>query len=77
MLRERQGFARRQDGKNEIRGGDLFLARGSHAGLARPRYGRFAAAGKRGEDAHAAAGQSFTDPGTHGAGGDDGDDRCH
>jgi hypothetical protein len=48
-----------------------------HAGLARTRHCRFAAVRKCGENAHTVAGQSFADPGTHGAGGDNCNDDSH
>jgi hypothetical protein len=55
MLGQRQRFARRQDGENEIRGGDLFVACRGHACVARTRHRCFAAAGKCGENAHTMA----------------------
>ena len=77
MLRQRQRLTGWQDRQHEIGAGNVFVACRNHPGLARPRGGRFAAAGKACEHTHAVRGEPLSDAGAHGAGRDDGDRDSH
>ncbi len=76
-LRQRDRIAGRQDRQDEIRGGDLFLARRNHAGGLGARAGLGAAAFERGQHFEAVGDEPLSHGSAHHAGRDDGDERLH